>query len=99
MPIEPTDPPEIPTTPGQLSPEARDALALAALQYLVAAEQRRAQDRGYLRSLAESPVLGRVRLDQLVALVLIAAAAAALGLNGPTVWALVTGGAPAVAAP
>lgn len=80
-----------PTTPRALSPEARDELILAAVQWLVAREQARGEDRGYLRSLAESRVLDRIRLDQLAALVALAAAAAGLGVSGPGLWAIVTG--------
>lgn len=79
------------TNPAALTPEARDALLYAAVQYLVEAEQRRQTDRGYLRSLAESQVVGGVRLDQLAALLAIAAIAGALGLSGPQVWAIATG--------
>lgn len=83
-----------PTTPRALSPEARDELILAAVQWLVSREQARSEDRGYLRSLAESRILDRVRLDQLAALIALAAAAAGLGISGPSLWALITGGAP-----
>jgi hypothetical protein len=62
------------------------------VQWLVAREQARGEDRGYLRSLAESRILDRVRLDQLAALVILAALAAGLGVSGPGLWGLITGG-------
>lgn len=96
--MPPDQPPDLPTSPGQLSPEARDALILAAVQWLVQREEARSADRGYLRALAEAPISLPPRLDQVAVLVVIAAAAAAAGVSGPELWALVTGGA-AVAGP
>ena len=102
MPPGPTDPPpEAPTSPGRLSPEARDELVYEVLQWLVAKVQwlverelARGSERGYLRGLLEAPLVWPPRLDQIAALVVLAALAAGLGVSGPDVLALVFGSGP-----
>lgn len=83
-----------PTNPRALTTEQLLELVLETQRWQVAREQARDNEKGYLRSFAESKVADKIRIDHLAFLVTLAAISAGLGVSLPDLWRVVVGGAP-----